>query len=68
MTTNYLHLEIATEVAWQVGDILEDIPRAQSRWHVCNITKRIIEAGIITEDTEDIDEVVSAYLHEHEGY
>jgi len=68
MTINYLHLEIATEVAWQVGDILEDIPRAQSRWHVCNITKRIINAGIITEETEDIDEVIRAYLHEHEGY
>jgi len=67
-TPNYLHLEIATEVAWQVGDILEDIPRAQSRWHVCNITKRIINAGIITEETEDIDEVIRAYLHEHEGY
>jgi hypothetical protein len=68
MTIDYLHLEIATEVAWQVGDILEDIPRAQSRWHVCNITKRIINAGIITEKTEDIDEVIRAYLHEHEGY
>ena len=68
MTIDYLHLEIATEVAWQVGDILEDIPRAQSRWHVCNITKRIINAGIITEETEDIDEVIRAYLHEHEGY
>jgi hypothetical protein len=65
---NYLHLEIATEVAWQVGDILENIPRAESRWHVCNITKRIIEAGIIDNDSEDIDEIISAYLHEHEGY
>jgi hypothetical protein len=65
---NYLHLEIATEVAWQVGDILENIPRAESRWHVCNITKRIIEAGIITDDSEDIDEIVSAWLHKEEGY
>jgi len=65
---DYLKLEIATEVAWQVGDILENSPRAESRWHVCNITKRIIEAGVITEDSEDIDEIISAWLHEHEGY
>ena len=65
---NYSHLEIATEVAWQVGDILEDVPRAESRWHVCNITERIIKAKIIKEDSEDIDEIISTYLHEHEGY
>ena len=65
---NYSHLEIATEVAWQVGDILEDVPRAESRWHVCNITKRIIKAKIIKEDSEDIDEIISTYLHEQEGY
>ena len=68
MTIKYLHLEIATEVAWQIGDILEDIPRAESRWHVCNITKRIIDAGFITEETEDLDTLVSAYLQENEGY
>jgi len=65
---NYSHLEIATEVAWQVGDILENEPRAESRWNICNITKRIIESGIIKEDTEDIDEVISQYLHDNEGY
>lgn len=65
---NYLDLEIATEVAWQVGDILENSPRAESRWNICNIAKRIIESGIITEDTEDIDEVISQYLHDNEGY
>jgi hypothetical protein len=67
-TPNYLHLEIATEVAWQVGDMLENSPRAESRWHVCNITKRIIEAGIIDRDTDDIDEIIAEYLHQHEGY
>ena len=65
---NYLDLEIATEVAWQVGDIMENSPRAESRWHACNITKRIIEAGIIDRDTDDIDEVIAAWLHENEGY
>mgnify|MGYP006291724879 CR=1 FL=1 len=65
---DYLHLEIATEVAWQVGDILENSPRAESRWHVCNITKRIIESGIIDDSNEDIDEIIRAWLHENEGY
>jgi len=66
--SNYLDLEIATEVAWQVGDILENSPRAESRWNVCNITKRIIEANIIDEDSEDIDEIIAAWLHDKEGY
>ena len=65
---NYLHLEIATEVAWQVGDALGNVPRAESRWHVCNITKRIIESGIVVESSEDIDEIVRQWLCEMEGY
>ena len=65
---NYLDLEIATEVAWQIGDIMENSPRAESRWHVCNITKRIIEAGVIDRDSEDIDEIVAAWLADKEGY
>ena len=40
---DYLKLEIATEVAWQYGDILGDKPRAESRWHICDIAKRIID-------------------------
>jgi hypothetical protein len=67
-TMNYSHLEIATEVAWQVGDVLENVSRAESRWHVCNITQRIINAGIINNTSEDIDEIISAWLHENEGY
>jgi hypothetical protein len=65
---DYLKTEIATEVAWQVGDILENKPRAESRWHVCNITKRIIEAGIVDDESEDIDEIVRAWLQNNEGY
>jgi hypothetical protein len=65
---DYLKTEIATEVAWQVGDILENKPRAESRWHVCNIAKRIIEAGIIDDGSEDIDEIVRAWLQNNEGY
>jgi hypothetical protein len=65
---DYLKTEIATEVAWQIGDILENKPRAESRWHVCNIAKRIIEAGIIDDKSEDIDEIVRAWLQNNEGY
>ena len=63
---DYLKLEIATEVAWQIGDILGDKPRAESRWHVCNIAKRIIEAGIIDDDSEDIDEIIASWLDKEE--
>jgi len=65
---NYSDLEIAAEVAWQVGDILEESPRAESRWNVCNIAQRIIEAGIIDEDSEDIDEIIRTWLADKEGY
>ena len=65
---DYLKLEIATEVAWQVGDILGQRPRAESRWLVCNITKRIIESGEIDENSTDIDEIVASWLDKQEGY
>jgi hypothetical protein len=65
---DYLKTEIATEVAWQVGDILENKPRAESRWHVCNISKRIIESGLIDENSTDIDEIVKTWLQNNEGY
>ena len=63
---DYLKLEIATEVAWQVGDILGNKPRAESRWNVCDIAKRIIESGIITEDSTDIDEIVRWWINDRE--
>jgi len=63
---DYLKTEIATEVAWQVGDILGDKPRAESRWNVCDITKRIIESGMIDEYSEDIDEIVASWLDKEE--
>jgi hypothetical protein len=58
----YSILEIATEVAWQVGDVLKNAPRAESRWHVCDIAERIIKDKVINESTEDIDEAISAWL------
>jgi len=65
MSKKYRALEIATEVAWQVGDSLTDGPRAESRWHVCNLAERIIKEGIITEDSEDIDEIINEWLIEN---
>lgn len=59
---NYSHLEIMTEVAWQVGDSLENKPRAESRWRVVDLAQRIIEAGIITPESEDIDEIIWDWL------
>jgi hypothetical protein len=60
----YTMLEIATEVAWQVGDTLQDKPRAESRWHIANIASDIISRGLIDDTSEDIDEIVGAYLTE----
>ena len=62
MISDYLKLEIATEVAWQVGDGLGDRPRAESRWNVCDIAKRIIESGLVNPDSTDIDEIVAEWL------
>jgi len=61
MSKEYLISEIAVEVAWQVGDIL-DGTRAMSRWHICDLVQRIVQEGIITEDSEDIDEIIDAWL------
>jgi len=58
----YSSLEIMTEVAWQVGDNLKDAPRAESRWYVVDLAQRIIDANIITVDSEDIDETIHTWL------
>jgi len=60
--TNFTHLEIAIEVAWQIGDVLSNSPRAESRWHIAELAKEIIESGIITPETDDIDEVIRAWI------
>jgi hypothetical protein len=65
---DYLKTEITTEVAWQVGDILGQRPRAESRWLICNIAKRIIESGTIDENSTDIDETIAHWLEKEEGY
>ena len=55
-------LEIAIECAWQIGDVLENLPRAESRWSVADIAMDIINRGLIDDNSEDIDEIISAHL------
>jgi len=59
---NYLHLEIAVECAFQISDRLGYSPRAESRWLVADVAKRIIQSGTITVYTDDIDEVIAAWI------
>jgi hypothetical protein len=63
MKTNTM-LEIAIECAWQIGDTLDDAPRAESRWRVADVALDIINRGLITDTSEDIDEIIGAYLTE----
>lgn len=58
-------LEIATEVAWQIKDLWPHIPRAEARWNLVDISLDIINSKIIDDNSEDIDEIISAYLYEH---
>ena len=57
-------LEVAIEIAWQLGDSSSDLPRAESRWSLAQLALDIENAGIITDNSEDIDEIISAYLIE----
>jgi hypothetical protein len=61
MKTNTM-LEIAVECAWQIGDKLQNLPRAESRWSVADIAMDIINRGLIDDTSEDIDEIIGAYL------
>lgn len=63
----YTMLEIAVEVAWQIGDLWPDIPRAEARWNLADIALDIINNELINDTSEDIDEIISAYLNEHYG-
>ena len=59
---NYSHLEISIECAWQIGDSLKNSPRAESRRFVADVAKRIIQDGLITNETDDIDEIIAAWI------
>jgi len=41
------------------------MPRAESRWLAVDLAQRIIEAGIITPESEDIDETIDGWLDEN---
>lgn len=59
-------IEIAVEVAHQLPDDGShgDVSRAEYRHDVTQIVLDIITSGVIDEDSEDIDEIISAYLTE----
>ena len=70
---NYLHLEFAVECAFQISlnrvsdaNYWRDCPRAESRWLVADVAKRIIQSGTITVYTDDIDEVIAAWISANE--
>jgi len=65
-TANPISTEIAIEVAWQLGDFLQQEPRAESRWKCAEITERIVSSGIITEHSDDIDEIIQKWLLEND--
>lgn len=58
----YTMLEIAIECAWQMQDRYDSIPRAESRWKVADIAMEIINKGLINDTSEDIDEIINAYI------
>lgn len=62
----YTMLEIATEVAWQLGDSNANKPRAESRWDVVDVSMDILNKtkDLIDDTTEDLDEVINSYLKE----
>jgi hypothetical protein len=64
--SRFLELEIMAEVALQMGDTNDNIPRAEARWSLVDITKQIISDGFITEHTTDIDEHIQKWLRSHE--
>ncbi len=65
MKTNTM-LEIAIECAWQIQDRWGNMPRAESRWNIVDLTNDIINSGLIDDTSEDIDEIINAYLTERE--
>ena len=64
MTNTYIDEEVAIEVGWQLDHLLQGHPRASARHLICQIAEGIIAQGVVTSDTEDIDEVINHYLIE----
>jgi len=65
MNKEYIISEIAIEVAWQVADNDLRESRATNRHYLCELVQRIVKEGIITEDSEDIDEIITEWLITH---
>jgi hypothetical protein len=58
-------LEIMTEVAWQIADSNDSIPRAESRHKIVAIAVNIINSCLINDDSEDIDETIANYIQQN---
>lgn len=54
--------EVALEVANCHPDNNDDVPRAEWRWVTVKMANDIINEEKITDDTEDLDEVVQGYF------
>lgn len=60
---NFLHIEIAIEVAWQLGELIDDYsPRAEARWKLADIVKDIIDNDVVGHYGLYLDEIIGAYL------
>lgn len=64
---NYIELEVAVEIAWQVGDTLPNSPRAESRWRIANLVQEFFDTHeMIGTDFTDLDEIVATWLSDQE--
>ena len=69
MDTSYLVAEVALEVARFYPDIFSDkMPRAEWRHKIVDTAMEVMNAESITNDTDDIDEVVENYLFKKERF
>ena len=64
-SVNHLHLSIAIEVGRQLPEETHgaDMPIADYRQLIINTTEEVMETGFITEDSEDIDEIIEVFFH-----
>lgn len=58
----YTLAEVALEVASNMPDIGFNCPRAEWRWSVVDLAIKIMQDENINDETEDLDEVVRAYI------
>lgn len=69
MAMDTILAEVALEVAEYMpdGERFKSIPRAEWRWHIMDKALEIVRECQITEDSEDLDEIVNNYLSHEEA-